>query len=242
MKSKVVLDQLLTYLPSQSSLFNDTLTIQSLTYSSSKVLATTATAHGLLTGMVITIKDALERLQITSITRVGDIATATTATNHDLTYGFQTSVNISGATQTAYNGEHTLLSIPTRNTFTFSVSGSPSTPATGTIYLNENRAFGYNGIFQITKLSDTTFEYSVSRDLGFQNGNPTASINPRIFVASNYESAEAMYNVYATGKYALFVNIGGAISNRNRETKLDSVYEYIRGRPGRSHPLQLPTG
>ena len=70
---------------------------------------------------------------ITEITR----ATAT-ATANCPAHGFTTNdqVNIRGATQTEYNGDF-LITVTDANTFTYTVSGTPATPATGTIIANE---------------------------------------------------------------------------------------------------------
>lgn len=66
---------------------------------------------------------------ITGITRSGTTATAT-KTAHTYLNGQR--VTISGATQTDYNGTFRIFGV-TANTFNFTVSGSPTTPATGTI-------------------------------------------------------------------------------------------------------------
>lgn len=66
----------------------------------------------------------------TTITRSGSTATAT-ATAHGLTAGQL--VRIKDADQVEYNGIKTIVDVPTANTFTFTVSGTPTTPATGTI-------------------------------------------------------------------------------------------------------------
>ena len=66
----------------------------------------------------------------TTITRSGSTATAT-ATAHGLTAGQL--VLIRGADQEEYNGIKTVDAVPTANTFEFTVSGTPTTPATGTI-------------------------------------------------------------------------------------------------------------
>ena len=42
-------------------------------------------------------------------------------------------ITIAGAVQTEYNGTFTIEAVPTDDTFTYQVSGSPVTPATGTI-------------------------------------------------------------------------------------------------------------
>lgn len=66
---------------------------------------------------------------ITSITRTDSTATAT-----KIGHGYQSGqrVTISGASQTEYNGTVLITSV-TANTFTYTVSGTPVTPATGTI-------------------------------------------------------------------------------------------------------------
>jgi hypothetical protein len=69
---------------------------------------------------------------VTSIART-DATTAkvTCASAHGLEVGDQ--VQISGATQAAYNGIFRVTSRPTSTTFTYKVSNTPTTPATGTI-------------------------------------------------------------------------------------------------------------
>jgi uncharacterized phage protein gp47/JayE len=69
---------------------------------------------------------------ISSITRVGTIATVTTTADHTLATGLD--ITISGANETDYNGTFSVTVIA-RDQFTYVVSGSPSTPATGTISL-----------------------------------------------------------------------------------------------------------
>jgi hypothetical protein len=71
-------------------------------------------------------------VSVTSITRSSTTATVTAAA-HGFTTGDQ--VNIRGAVQTDYNGDF-LVTVTDANTFTYTVSGSPATPATGTIVAN----------------------------------------------------------------------------------------------------------
>jgi uncharacterized phage protein gp47/JayE len=65
-----------------------------------------------------------------TITRVGTTATATTSSNHNLATGL--SITIAGASQSEYNKTATITVI-SETKFTYEVSGSPTTPATGTI-------------------------------------------------------------------------------------------------------------
>ena len=69
------------------------------------------------------------QLPITSITRSGTTATVT-ITGHGLATG--DTIDIQGAGQSEYNGIKTI-TVATVDTFTYTVSGSPTTPATGTI-------------------------------------------------------------------------------------------------------------
>jgi hypothetical protein len=69
---------------------------------------------------------------VTSITRASTTATVT-ATAHGFTSGDQ--VNIRGAAETDYNGDF-IVTVTDANTLTYTVSGSPATPATGTIIAN----------------------------------------------------------------------------------------------------------
>lgn len=67
---------------------------------------------------------------VTSITRSGSTATVT-RTSHGRSVGDL--IHIAGANETDYNGEFEILTVPTADTYTYTVPGSPATPATGTI-------------------------------------------------------------------------------------------------------------
>lgn len=69
---------------------------------------------------------------VTSITRASATATAT-VTAHGLSTGNK--VNVTGAAQTEYNGVFAI-TVVDANTFTYTVTGTPATPATGTIDCN----------------------------------------------------------------------------------------------------------
>lgn len=64
------------------------------------------------------------------ITRSGTTATVAD-TAHGLTVGLP--IVISGADQSAYNGSVVVATVPDANSWTYTVTGSPATPATGTI-------------------------------------------------------------------------------------------------------------
>ena len=74
------------------------------------------------------ITGAFQTLQfpITSVTRSSTTATVTTPVKHGLDDGQK--VILTGADQSNYNGEKTI-TVASDSTFTFTVSGSPATPA-----------------------------------------------------------------------------------------------------------------
>jgi hypothetical protein len=72
---------------------------------------------------------------VTSITRVGTVATVTTTTTNTLEVG--NGIIIAGADQAAYNGSFIITAITVPGSeFTYTVTGAPATPATGTITVN----------------------------------------------------------------------------------------------------------
>lgn len=70
-------------------------------------------------------------VSVSSIVRSGTTATVTTTSDHGLASNVP--VTIAGAVETDYNVTATEIQVTGLNTFTYQVSGSPSTPATGTI-------------------------------------------------------------------------------------------------------------
>ncbi len=69
-------------------------------------------------------------LTVTSITRSGSVATVT-QTSHPFTVGDE--AYIAGALDPAYNGLQTVQTVPSVNTYTFTVSSTATTPAAGTL-------------------------------------------------------------------------------------------------------------
>lgn len=74
-------------------------------------------------------------LSIISLTRVGNTATAQTGSVHPYKTGM--AIRILGADQTEYNGTFTI-TVTDTDKFTYTVTGSPVTPATGTISSSTN--------------------------------------------------------------------------------------------------------
>ena len=129
----------------------DALIDRAADYGLSLISGTQATGNAIFTGTATTIVSAGSGLQssngetyttdsdvtlstvsvtLTSLTRSGTTATATVSSGHGLGSGM--TITIAGANETDYNGDF-VVTVTGETTFTYSVSGSPATPATGTI-------------------------------------------------------------------------------------------------------------
>lgn len=93
---------------------------------------------GTLTGQNGSLITELDKILVNGMGSLSGLAitrSGTTATVNKTAHGYvlgQT-VRISGASQSEYNGDKVIASIVDANNFTFEVSGSPATPATGSI-------------------------------------------------------------------------------------------------------------
>ncbi len=110
---------------------------------------------------------AANSLSVT-LTRSGSTVTATTTAAHYL--GSSKSVTISGAVETDYNGLQTI-TVVSATTFTYTISTTPTTPATGTILAAINMAS--------LSIQSTDFGESTNLDNGTQLtvGSPIAGLD-----------------------------------------------------------------
>lgn len=88
---------------------------------------------------------------ISSITRSGSTATATTATAHSFATG--SIATISGATQAEYNGSF-IVTVLSNVQFTYTVTGSPATPATGSPVLNTYAISPWGTVYGVGVFND----------------------------------------------------------------------------------------
>lgn len=88
------------------------------------------TAGSLITALDAILVNGYGSVSVTSITRASTTATVTTGTAHGLSTG--DTALIAGAVETDYNGQF-VITVASTTVFTYTVAGSPTTPATGTI-------------------------------------------------------------------------------------------------------------
>jgi hypothetical protein len=90
------------------------------------------TPGGLVALLDACLQDGYNSKAVQSITLVGTVATANFALAHGFAADGLTKVRIGGANQADYNGDVKIFNVSTL-AFSFNVSGTPATPATGTI-------------------------------------------------------------------------------------------------------------
>lgn len=143
---------------------------------------------------------------ITSITRVDSTATATKAS-----HGFQSGqrVTISGASQAEYNGTVLITSVTT-NTFTYTVSGTPVTPATGTI-LAATVAINGEYVIPYNAPSDRRYILVHTGSVGLSDQQPCYFLEPDDFEgyytrrsASVSQGRPIYYTIRPNGQISLF--------------------------------------
>lgn len=112
---------------------------------------------------------------VATLTRSGTTATATTSGTHGFAVGEW--VDVAGADQAAYNGRVKVTAAPAVNQFTYEVTGSPATPATGTITARYGPAgwskphSGTNGGVYVTGAG------SLGHAMQVEDGNPYSDGN-----------------------------------------------------------------
>lgn len=236
-KASTIAAQLQAVLPTQTDLFtNSDINISSLTRSGTTVTAVTSSAHGLTTGNYINIINAKAPITVSSITSVADsenvgaIVTVVTDSDHDLTEGFDYTVEIDGADQAAYNGTFDLLTVPNRRTFTYAITTQPASPATGTILYLDTNGVGYNGRYQITVTNTTTFTYETSFTPDSPaEGTPILRSGVRVARAISWERALDAYTKQSDNALWAFVVLGDATVSKSRRDTTDAIQTLTYG-------------
>lgn len=131
-----------------------------------------------LTDAEVTI--ASQVVNISTLTRSGVTATATASADHNLATGM--TITIAGANETDYNGSYEITVISATE-FTYTVSGSPSTPATGTI------TGSYDGIEATVTSSETGADLNLDSGASLNLTSPISGVDTEALV--QYEGITA---------------------------------------------------
>ena len=137
---------------------------------------------------------------VTSITRSGTTATVTTAAPHGYSSGDL--AHIAGAVETDYNGEFEI-TVTGASTFTYTVAGSPTSPATGTITVD----FGtelyakYAIVYQ-----GRVWLFNITTNDGASSENPHMILVSAFENQENYDTAQrAVTGTFSTNLEAFYM-------------------------------------
>ena len=235
MKILDIARQLQTVVPTLTDEFSDELVISSIGQVGNIVTVVTTAVHGLITGKLANINGVRIGNTITSLTAVGTIASAVTSTAHGLTEGARGEtrfVEISGAADALYNGQHKLLTVSSVTEFTFEVASQPVSPDVGTPILEMIVRDAYNGLRSVTLIDTTTFSFI--QDASFATltpvlfNNATLRVRTRIWAGGGSSGGGIgrlvdAYTAQAPGKLTAFVVFGGRIASKDRGTVTDAT-------------------
>lgn len=224
MLAKDIVNQLAKVLPRVTDIFSTTLAVDSVSNVGRTVTVGTIGKHGLVNGQGIIVSGTSQLYELATLTQADGIAQAETLADNDLTYGdpARPNVLISGANETDYNGIKPLLAVSNRRQFAFQVPISTTSPATGTIFLNDDFRSVFNGNVAVAVVDSTTFTYEVPDSLpepqdGTINGdNMSIRTSARVARAVDIEKAIASYTEQPEGKAWCFVVLGDQVINRDR--------------------------
>ena len=177
--------------------------------------------------------------QISSITRSGTTATLTTSTAHGLVTG--SSITVSGASPSQYNGTYTI-TVTSATTLTYTMASDPGSSATANgSYIVNNTAILGSGLlppfYELGGTPSTTsgqYTFNVSQMKGYLGNGSTAPQCYRVFLgecnvgASSVLSATT-YVLFGTStvKQATIVAATAYLLNHNIGTDMIDISHYI---------------
>jgi hypothetical protein len=227
MRLAAIASQLKRTLPQLTSILSDNLQISSITVTGNLATVNTVTDHDLVTGQVVTMVGMETRTPIDAVSKTGLNFDFVTDTDHDLTEGWpeHATIRLIGFTNPAWNTEHALVRVDSRNKFTIQSNLSLPTLNGNEILLETNRVDGLNGAVQVSVVTKKRFTFVVAGVLAGTytpvNGRVVGS--PRVSVAVNVERLQAIYSSRSVGKFYLFVLPRDSDVSRDRTTESDAV-------------------
>lgn len=236
MKLTDILAQLMSQIGNQTTQLTTTFQATSVTWASGKVTVVTQAPHGLVNNQNVFISGAVTPVVVSSLTFLNGVATGVTATPHDLTETWQGCMGtpaayVVGATQAPYNINFIKgWKSPDRNTFTYPVIGSPTSPATGTILLNDGASRGVNGLQVVTVVNATTFTFPLTGPIyATILGTVVVHTKWNIGKAATLDRFMEVYSKQPTNTPWLCIVMGASSASSDRELQNDAVAMYATG-------------
>jgi hypothetical protein len=227
MRASAVATQLIEKLPQLTDLFTTNVDVSSMVRSGTTVTVTCDDPHGLKPGDAVAIVGAVEQIVIGTLTRLGSVGTLITSTAYDLTNAIATTITISGAVESNFNGTFTVMNVDSRNTIRFQMTDSGATTATGSPILHnaESSLREYDATYQVQQVP-TDYVFTITHPvttLADPVGSIQARAKPRITTGLNPERAMAAYTEHATDALWLVAILGESLASKSRNVRSDVV-------------------
>lgn len=242
MRASDVVVQLALSLPQLTDKLTDDIVVNSIVRSGSVMTANCDAAHGLEPGDRVAIVGAVEPIPISSLTRSGTTGTLVTSTDHDLTEPVASTVTISGATESEFNGTFTRTSILNRSTIIFEMADAGPTTATGSPVLEgaESALRQYDSSYAVLEApSKVAFTFAhAATTLPDPIGTIVARAKARVSASATIERALAAYTKQAIDKLWAFVVIEDVVASKNRAIGSDALENLQPGHEFRQQLIQ----
>ena len=221
-------NRLSAILPTLVDDFSTQVQITALVSAGTTATVTTGVQHNLTVGKIVNITGALTPIAIASINRVGIVATLVTQSDHDITENAGYDVQIEGAIESEFNGTFVLFRVPNRRTLKFVVLDTGPIVATGSpLLLSGSSIFrDYNGLYEVTNvLSAFGFQFELTNAGLFSpaRGVIIAKTSPRISTSIDFDRILEGYTKQQPNEAWLFVVLGDAVADKNRNIDTDST-------------------
>ena len=222
-----IIKHLIEYLPRYTSLFNSTLSVDSVSFAGNDIDIAFTSAHNLESGDQVSIHNVLVNAEIDTLTYNTDgTADATTLQDHDLTQNWQENIKITGSSNPAVNGEFKLLRVPNRRSFTFQFTDAAPIPPIGTVFLSQDITGNpFNGIHNVTVLTATSIRITVE-DNQFtlvDAENILVSTGVNISGATDFDRIFTAFESQSPIEPWLFVILEDVVTGKDRGAPLDAT-------------------
>lgn len=185
---------------------------------------TFSNTDGVLFDTTATVAITNNVLAVTSIVRVSQTATVTTTTNHNL--ASNVAVTIAGAGEAEYNGIQEI-QVTGLDTFTYEVTGTPSTPASGVITATNDSAF-LPVVSQDFQDSENDVNVNLSLDTPLSIQSPIAGVDTVANVSFEQVSGGTDQETDAALRIRLLQLIQNPVANFN-VSAIDKQARLING-------------
>jgi hypothetical protein len=228
-----VMAHLWRYLPSVTSLFNESLTITSATVTSGAITGTIASGTPTV-GQTLLLSGIKVRNPITAYIDNGDgTARFTTANDHDQTEPRQRldtqQLTLGGITPSAWNGAHDILGVPNRRTFEIAIpAGATALTVPGCLI---EQPTGVLGIGTVTAVVSTTVTIQPAEGIFHYDGViDTITVNTKIRAraAADITRAADIYTKQGNGKPFIFVIMTDVSVSKDRHTPNDGLATFTK--------------